>query len=60
MAFNQKEYNMKYNKENYSRFLVDLPKKVKEEPDELLKKNNMTKADFLRWAIDKFKKTRKF
>lgn len=59
MAFNQKEYTIAYNKENYSRFLVDLPKKDKEELDKILKEDNMTKADFLRRAIKKYKKTRK-
>lgn len=59
MTFNQKEYTLLYNKENYARFLVDLPKDDKKELDEILKQDKMTKADFLRWAIKKYKKTRK-
>lgn len=56
--FNKKEYDMKFRKEKYSRFLVDLPKDEKKELDELLKKHNISKADFLRWSIKKFKETK--
>lgn len=59
MTFNQKEYIIAYKKENYSRFLVDLPKKDKEEMDKILKEDKLTKAEFLRWAIKEYKKTRK-
>jgi hypothetical protein len=59
MAFNQTKYIIAYNKENYARFLVDLPKKDKEDLDKILKEDKMTKADFLRWAINEYKKTRK-
>lgn len=59
MKFDQNKYKQEYNKKNYSRFLVDLPKKDKEELDELLKQNGITKAEFLRWAIEQYKKTTK-
>ena len=57
--FDQNKYIQQYHKEHYSRFLVDLPKEVKQELDDLLKKNGITKAQFLRWAIEQFKKTNK-
>ena len=58
MKFNKKEYDIKYNKEHYSRFLVDLPKEEKEELDRLLKEKGITKAEFLRDAIKKIKKAK--
>lgn len=58
MAFNQQKYIQEYNKKNYSRFSVDLPKKDKEELDKMLKEDGMSKATFLRISIDKYKKTR--
>ncbi len=58
MTFNQQKYIQEYNKKNYSRFLVDLPKKDKEELDKMLKEDGMSKATFLKIAIDKYKKTR--
>ena len=58
MTFNQQKYIQEYNKKNYSRFLVDLPKKDKAELDRMLKEDGMSKATFLRISIDKYKKTR--
>lgn len=58
MTFNQQKYIQEYNKKNYSRFLVDLPKKDKEELDRMLKEDGMSKANFLKIAIDRYKKTR--
>lgn len=58
MAFNQKKYTQEYNKKNYSRFLVDIPKEVKQELDKMLEEDGLTKADFLRKAIKDYKKTR--
>lgn len=57
--FNQQEYIQKYNKEHYKTFKVDLKKHELEELNELLKKNSLTKAQFLRNAIEKLKKTSK-
>ena len=44
-------YIQKYNKEHYKTFKVDLKKEEFYNLEELLKKNNLTKAAFLRIAI---------
>lgn len=49
---NKLNYMKEYKKEHYSQFLVSLKIDEKKELDELLGKNNMTKADFLRTAIE--------
>lgn len=54
--FNQKEYIQNYQKEHYATFKVDLKKEEKIELDSLLEKNNLTKAQFLRNAIQELKK----
>lgn len=54
--FDQKKYLQKYNKEHYSRFLVDLKTEELEELNKLLKEKQITKADFLRNAIKDLKK----
>lgn len=54
--FNQQKYIQEYNKEHYKTFKVDLKKEELEELNKLLKKKNITKAKFLRDAIDKLKK----
>lgn len=54
--FNQKEYIKDFHKLNYSQFKVDLKKEEKEELDNLLMKKNLTKAQFLRNAIEELKK----
>ena len=46
--FNQKAYINKYKKEHYSTFKVELPKETKKELDEILKIQNLTKAQFLK------------
>ena len=56
--FNQAKYNQEYNKKHYSTFKVDLAKEEKEKLDELLKKEKITKAEFLRQSIYEFKKGR--
>lgn len=53
--FNQQEYINNFNKENYSQFNVRLTKEEKKELDKLLKKMNLTKADFLKYATKKLK-----
>lgn len=57
--FNQKEYIQNYQKEHYAVFKVDLKKEEKLELDSLLKKNNLTKAQFLRNAIQDLKNKQK-
>ena len=54
--FNQKEYIKDFHKKYYSQFKVDLKKEEKEEIDMLLKEKNLTKAQFLRNAVEELKK----
>lgn len=53
--FNQNKYIQEYNKEHYKTFKVDLKKEELEELNKLLLKCNLTKAQFLRNAIDTLK-----
>lgn len=54
--FNQKEYIANYNKEHYKTFKVDLKISELEELNNLLKEKNISKATFLRNAINDLKK----
>lgn len=56
--FDQKKYIQEYNKQHYKAFKVDLKVEELESLDELLKKHNLTKAQFLRDAIEALKKTK--
>ena len=49
------KYNQEYNKKHYSTFKVDLKKVEIEELNKILKRLNLTKAQFLRNAIIKLK-----
>ena len=49
--FNQQKYIQGYNKEHYKSFRVDLKKEEWEKANELLKINNMTKADLVITAL---------
>lgn len=49
------KYIQEYNKEHYKTFKVDLKKEELEELNKLLLKCNLTKAQFLRNAIDVLK-----
>jgi len=53
MKFDKTKYDIEYRKKNYKTFKVDLKKEELEELEKELKKKNMTKASFLRKAIDK-------
>lgn len=53
--FDEKEYNKKYKKENKLQFKVDLNIEDKIALDKMLKKMNMTKSEFLKKSISKFK-----
>lgn len=53
--FNQSKYIQEYNKEHYKTFKVDLKIKEFEELEKILKKAQLTKAQFLRNAIQNFK-----
>lgn len=56
IEFNQTKYVRQYIKEHKSRFNVDLNKEEMIELEKLLKKNNLSKAQFLRNAINELKK----
>ena len=53
--FNQNEYIKEYNKKHYSYLKVQLKKEEKEELDQLLKKLNISKPEFIRQCINLFK-----
>lgn len=53
--FDKTKYDMDYRKKHKSQFNVDINKEEKDEIDALLKNNGMTKTDFLRNAIRKYK-----
>ena len=53
--FNQQKYIQQYNKEHYKTFKVDLKISEWNELDKILKKKKISKADFLRKAIDDLK-----
>ncbi|MCX4365119.1 MAG: hypothetical protein OSJ70_05040 [Bacilli bacterium] len=53
--FDKNKYKQKFNQEKYKPFKVDLKKEELEEMNELLTKIDMTKADFLRKAIEQLK-----
>ncbi len=59
VKFNFQEYQNQYDKDHYSAFKVKLKKKEKKELDDLLEKLGITKADFLRNAINELKKNQK-
>lgn len=54
--FDQNKYIQQYNKEHYSAFKVDLLKSEKVEIDNILNLKNISKANFLRKAIEEIKK----
>lgn len=56
-VFNQKQYIIDYNKEHYKAFKVDLKVEELEELEKILKEKGITKAQFLREAIDRIKKS---
>jgi len=49
------EYNIKRNKELYSKFGVNLPKEEYKIICDYLKSIGMNKAEFIRWAFDKLR-----
>lgn len=54
--FNQQKYKQEYAKQHYKSFLVSLKNEEIDELNKLLKKHNLTKAQFLRNAIEELKK----
>lgn len=56
VKFDSKKYKMQYNKEHYRAFKVDLKKDELDELETLLNKKGISKAQFLREAINTLKK----
>ena len=54
--FNQQEYIDNYTKTHYRSFCVRLHKELYKKLEQKLKKKNLTKAEFLKKAIDDFLK----
>lgn len=54
---NKIAYNIKRNRELYTKFAVNLPKKEYQELCEYLKQQGMNKAEFIRWAYDKLRES---
>lgn len=54
--FDKVKYDIAFHKQYYSQFRVDLKKEEMEELDLLLKEKNITKAQFLRNAIEELKR----
>lgn len=54
--FNPTKYKNDYKKENYKQFSTVLKKDEMEELNKLMKKLDMNRAEFLRYAIKKIKK----
>ncbi len=51
MAFNKKEYDKNFLKNNYKTFKVDLKKEEWEKADKLLKNKKITKVELVRIAL---------
>ncbi len=54
--FDKKKYDIEFHKKNYKVFKVDLKIKEFDDLECLLIKNNLTKSQFLRNAIEELKK----
>lgn len=55
MPFDKVKYDKEYRKEHKAQFNVDLNKEELDELNDLLKKSNLTKVDFIRKAISDLK-----
>lgn len=56
MAYNKKEYDRNYLKNNYKIFKVELKKEEWEKADKLLKDHNITKVELVRIALKMLEK----
>lgn len=56
MTFNQQKYIQEYNKKHYKEFRVNMKIEEMQELEELLSKVKITKAQFLKKAIEDLKK----
>ena len=52
--FNKSEYNKKYQKEHYARFVADLQPELKKRVDDYCKREGISKTEFIRRAIEMF------
>lgn len=50
--FDKKEYDKNYKKEHYARFVADLKPEEKQRVDDYCKDEGISKADFIRRALD--------
>ena len=50
----RKEYDKKYKKEHYVRFSASVKPELKKRVDDYCKKENISKTEFIRRAIDMF------
>lgn len=51
--FDKIKYNIEYNKMNYKKFSCNMKIEEMEYINKLLKEKNITKPDFIRWAVKK-------
>lgn len=51
MAFDQKKYNQDFNKKNYDRLVMDIPKGKKQELKEFAKTQNLSVSELIRRAL---------
>ena len=58
-GFNKEVYDREFKKKNYKQFKVDLPIKEKDDLDDMLKMYNISKSEFLKNSIKKFKEEKK-
>lgn len=56
MAFDKLKYDNEYKKKYKKQFKVELNIEENEELIKLLEKHNLTKVDFVRWAMEELKK----
>ena len=59
MAFNQIEYQQKYNKEHYVQVKVDIPKEIKEELVAICNRKGISIRQFILNSIQEAKKNQK-
>lgn len=55
-SFDKIKYIRNYNKEHYKRFVAELPKDLSLEFENKLKKENISKAQFLKKSVEEYLK----
>ena len=56
-AFDRREYTKKYSKEHYKDFSTKIQPDLRRRIDDYCSHFGISKAEFLRWAIDKLEET---